>query len=316
MGKLRFIRPLSLIHFSMLLVLLASCAGAPTSTSPPSRRFFLAEEQLETHGRKTWYDRIIEADPGGVSFVIAGDYQERPPRKIAVLPFVDKGTGSYLINKIPAKTRDKEELDRWSWTHTNRVRRALAGDLGNREFIIFPLLRVDAVLANRGITDTEKLNAVAPEALGRWLDVDALVYGELLSYESYYGFLFASWKVSARVRIVSTEDGREIFSCTNRRYTSTVNPAISPIDMVINSFQALIHLRDISLARTEYEVGREIVMSLPRAERNISEFLTAADEGTRGLDSIGSRATALHESGRIGSNSPESVSEPAVESHP
>ncbi|MGA2959088.1 MAG: hypothetical protein ABSF48_25640, partial [Thermodesulfobacteriota bacterium] len=109
--------------------------------------------ELETHGRKTWFDRLFEADPGGVSLVIAGDYQERPPRKIAVLPFVDEGTGSYLIDKVPVKTRDKEELNKWSWTHTNRVRRALAGDLGTREFIIVPLLTVDAVLANRGITD-------------------------------------------------------------------------------------------------------------------------------------------------------------------
>ncbi len=247
--------------------------------------------------------------------MIAGDYQERPPRKIAVLPFIDKGTGSYLVDKIPVKTRDKEELDRWSWTHTNRVRRAIAGDLGTREFIIVPLLRVHAVLANRGITDTDKLNAVPPEELGRWLDVDTVVYGELFSYESYYGFLFASWKVSARVRMVSTEDGHQIFSCTDRRYTSSVNPAISPIDMVINSFQSVIHLRDISLARTEYEVGREIVMSLPRAERNITEFLTAAKEEPPGLDSSGSRATSLQESEQIGSISPESVSQPAVELH-
>jgi hypothetical protein len=94
----------------MFLVLLAGCA----TTQPQSRPFFQTEQELETHGRKTWFDRLFEADPGGVSLVIAGDYQERPPRKIAVLPFVDEGTGSYLINKIPVKTRDKEGLNRWS----------------------------------------------------------------------------------------------------------------------------------------------------------------------------------------------------------
>jgi hypothetical protein len=30
--------------------------------------------------------------------------------------------------------------------------------------------------------------------------------------------------------------------------------------------------RDVTLARTEYEVGREIVLRLPTAERNIAEF--------------------------------------------
>jgi len=278
----------------MFLVLLAGCA----TTQPQSRPFFQTEQELETHGRKTWFDRLFEADPGGLSLVIAGDYQERPPRKIAVLPFVDEGTGSYLINKIPVKTRDKEELSKWSWTHANRVRRALAGDLGTREFIIVPLLTVDAVLANRGITDGDKLNAVPPEELGRWLDADTVVYGELLSYEAYYGFLVAAWRVSARVRMVSTKDGYEIFSCTDHRYSSAVNPAIDPIDMAISSFASLFQLRDIELARTEYEVGREIALRLPRAQRNISELLAPAKEGTRGLDSSSSRATTSQESVR------------------
>jgi hypothetical protein len=80
--------------FFILLALLGGCA----STQPQSRPFFLTEEEVETHGRKTWFDRLIEADPGGVAFVIAGDYQERPPRKIAVLPFVDKAVSQNKID--------------------------------------------------------------------------------------------------------------------------------------------------------------------------------------------------------------------------
>jgi hypothetical protein len=273
--------------FFLLPVLLTGCA----STQPRPRSFFLVEEEMETHGRKTWLDRLFDADPGGVSFEIAADYQERPPQKIAVLPFVDEGEGSYLVDKVPVKTPNEEELNRWSWSHANRVRRALAGELATREFIIVPLLTVDAVLANRGITDRAKLNSVPPEELGRWLDADTVVYGELLSYESYYGFLVASVKVSARVRMVSTKDGHEILSCTNHRYSSTVKPAVDPIDMAINSILSLMHLRDISLARTEYEVGREIVLRLPRAQRNISEFLHATKQEAQNLDSSSSQRT-------------------------
>ena len=280
--------------FFSVLVLLAGCA----STQPHSSLFFLTEEETETHGRKTGYDQLLDADPGGASFVIAGDYQERPPRKIAVLPFVDEGNGSYLIDRVSVKTRNKEELNRWSWTHTNRVRRALAGELATREFLLVPLITVDAVLANHGITDRDGLSAVPPEELGRWLDADTLVYGELLSYEAYYAFFLSAWRVSARVRMVSTLDGHEIFSCTSLRYDSTFRPAIDPVDFVINSISSLIHLRDITLARTEYEVGREIVIRLPKAERNVSELRGAAKEGTRGLDSSSARATTSQESAR------------------
>ena len=278
----------------MLLVLLTGCA----TTQPQSRPFFQPEQEVETHGRKTWYDQVIETDPGFGSIVIAGDYQERPPRKIAVLPFADHGNGDYLLNKIQVKSRDAEERNKWAWTHANRVRRALTGDLATREFVIVPLLTVDAVLAGHAITNWDQLKAVPPEELGRWMGADTVVYGELLSYEAYYGFLVSAWKVSAGIRMVSTKDGHEIFSCTDRRYSSTVNPAIDPIDMGINSVVSLIHLRDISLARTEYEVGREIILRLPTAQRNISELQTAAQEETRNLDSSSSRATTSQESVR------------------
>src|SRR4030095_8907566 len=138
----------------LLLALLGGCASTQHQ-QPQARPFCLTEEEVATHGRKTWFDRLYETDPGGVACESAGDYQERPPRKIAVLPFVDEGTGSYLVNKVPVKTRNEEELNRWSWTHTNRVRRALAGELATREFLIVPLLTVDAVLARHGITDGE-----------------------------------------------------------------------------------------------------------------------------------------------------------------
>ena len=297
MTRLPIKRGSSRCQLEVLLLLLALLGGCASTQHqhPQSRPFFLTEEEVETHGRKTWFDRLLEVDPGGVSVEIAADYQDRPPRKIAVLPFVDEGTGSYLLNKVPVKTRNEEELHRWSWTHTNRVRRALAGELATREFLIVPLFMVDAVLASHGITDRDKLQAVPPEELGRWLGADTVVYGELQSYEAYYGFLVAAWKVSARVRLVSTQDGHEIFSGADRRYSSSVTVVFDPIDIGLNSVLTLFDLRDIKLARAENEVGRELVLGLPRAQRNIAEFLAVPQEGTRGLASSSSQAPSTTE---------------------
>jgi hypothetical protein len=278
----------------ILLALLAGCA----STQHQSRPFFLTEEEVDTHGRKTWFDRLLETDPGGVACDLAADYQDRPPRKIAVLPFVDAGQGSYLLNKVPVRTRAQADLDRWSWTHANRVRRAFAGELATREFLLVPLFTVDAVLASHGITDEDTLKAVPPEELGRWLEADTVVYGELLSYEAYYALLIAAWKVSAGVKMVSTQDGHEIFSCTDRRYSSTVALVLDPIDIGINSVLSLFELRDITLARTEYEVGRELELGLPRAEQNLTEVRAAPKEEPRGLDASGSQTTSAKDSVR------------------
>ncbi len=249
-----------------LTILLAGCSATRYQAKP----FFLTEQELDTHGRKTWLDRLIETDPGHATCTLADGYQTNPPRKIAVLPFADEGDGRYVVNKVPLDFRNEDARARWSWTHANRLRRAISGDLGAREFVLVPPLAIDWVLANRSITDAEKLNAIPPEELGRWLNADTLVYGTLVNYEAYYAFLIAAWRVSVDVRMVSADDGHAIFSCSYSRYEVTLNPAISPVDIAIQSVLALLQLRDISLARTEYEVGREIVIRLPIAQRNIS----------------------------------------------
>ena len=254
--------------------LLAGCSTA--STQYKSRPFFLTEEEVATHGRKAWYDRIVEVDPGGAEFTVAADYQQAPPKKIAVLPFTDLGQGEFVVNKIPLLPRSDQERARWGWSHANNLRRAFAGDIATREFTLIPLLAIDAVLADRDITDFDKLRAASPMEIGRWLHADALVYGEVIDYEAYYGLLVAAWRVTARVRMVSTRDGHELFSCTDSRYSTVVTPAIDPIDIVINSALNVTELRDITLARAEHEVGREIVLRLPVAERNVSDFKTEA----------------------------------------
>lgn len=286
-------------RFYLLVVSMVLLDGCAARTHHQSRPFFLKELELETHGRKTWFDRLIETDPGNAACVVASDYQARPPRKIAVLPFADEGDGNYVINKIPLALRDEEERARWSWTHANRLRRAISGGLGVREFVVVPLLAIDQILGDHGITDSDKLNAIAPEDLGRWLDADALVYGELLDYEAYYAFLVAAWKVSARVRMISTEDGHEIFSCTDGRYDVTLSPVIDPIDIAIQSILSLLKFRDISLARAEYEVGRETVLRLPIAQRNISDLtFKQPQQPQRELDAVGNQSAPPQESER------------------
>ena len=88
--------------------------------------------------------------------------QERPPRRIAVLPFQIGSTVASSSTRFRS-CLVKEEQSRWSWTHTNRVRRALAGDIAAREFFIVSLLRVDALLAITESSSVEKLNAVSAQ---------------------------------------------------------------------------------------------------------------------------------------------------------
>jgi hypothetical protein len=90
------------------------------------------------------------------------------------------------------------------------------------------------------------------------------------------------------IRLGSTwcaeRDGHEVFTAESHRYSVDLSPAIDPIDICINSIATAIDLRDIRLARAEYEVGREIVMRLPAAKGNILQLQKTAVEKERRLE--------------------------------
>jgi Putative lipoprotein GNA1162-like len=243
------------------------------------RPFFLQEQGLETHGRKTWFDRLVEFDPGKTRFQVAADYAQDPPRRIAVLPFVDHGSANVVVNKIPLSFRDEKAQAEWAWTYANRLRRALTGYLAQREFTVVNLLTIDTTLADHGIQNWEALQAVPPQELGHWLAADTVVYGEVMHYEAYYAFLLANWQVGIQIRMISTQDGHERFSADGSRYSVDFRPAFTMMDIGINSALTLLQLRDVTLARAEEEISREIILRLPRAEHNVATLIAHARSG-------------------------------------
>ncbi len=255
-----------------VVVFAGGCASMQTQPHP----FFLPEQNRESHGRKTWFDHVIEFDPGGIKTEAADDYQQNPPRRVAVLPFVDNGSAQLVVNKIPLTFRDSDAQAAWAWTYANRLRRALTGYLAQREFSIVNLHTIDTTLADHGITDWTALQKVSPQMLGQWLQADTVVFGQVNHYEAYYAFLLANWRVSVDVRLISTADEHEFFTAAGSRYSVDLRPAFSLMDIAINSALTLLQLRDVNLARAEDEVGREIALRLPIAERNVANLVAEA----------------------------------------
>ena len=274
-------------HASLLMCLigLALFFGGCSATQSRPHPFFLAEQDLESHGRKTWFDHLVEFDPGGIKVEVAKDYAENPPHRIAVLPFVDHGSAQFVVNKIPLTFRDNDKQAAWSWTYANRLRRSLTGYLAQREFTVVNLHTINTVLADHGINDWDALQTVSPQQLGEWLKADTVVYGQVNHYEAYYAFLLASWQISVDVRMTSATDGHEFFTASGSRYSVDLRPAFSMMDIGINSALTLLQLRDVNLARAEDEVGREIVLRLPIAERNVATLVATAHETSDDSDS-------------------------------
>lgn len=250
--------------------------GGCSQTNQEERPFFRHEYGLDSHGRKTWFDHLVELDPGRMKINIAPDYESVAPQTIAVLPFSDRGSANYVMDKIPLTHRNTNERADWAWTDANRMRRAVTGYLATREFIEGNLIQIDTVLKQHGIDSSEKLAKVPPETLGKWLGVDAVVYGDVTRYEAYYALLVSAWQVGADVRLVSTHTGQELFSATGSRYSVNLQLAFDPLGIAINSGLSLLELRDVTLARAEEEDAREIVLRIPRSPRLQSQLIEEA----------------------------------------
>ncbi|HVA79960.1 MAG TPA: GNA1162 family protein [Candidatus Binataceae bacterium] len=259
---------------AIISIWLAGLAGCAT-VSPQAadqRPFFQPEYARANHGRKTWFDRLFELDPSEINVKVSPEYTANPPAKVAVLPFTDQGSAQFIVDKVPLTFRDKQERAQWAWTDSQRLRRYMQGYLAGREFLVENLTVIDTVLAAHGIKDGKDLAAVPPQQLGQWLGVDAVMYGTVLHYESYYAFLIAGQQVSVEGRIVSTHDGNILVSYDASRERTNLMPAIDPLDMVLNSAQTLLDLRDIQIARSEDEACREIVIRIP-ASKHLNEQL-------------------------------------------
>ncbi len=266
----------SAIAVSLALSALALSGGASRTTASDNRTFFRDEQGLETHGRKTWFDHLVELDPGGLTTHLAADYDQAAPEKIAVLPFNDCGSAQYVVDKIALTHRTDGEQADWAWTDANRMRRAVNGYLASREFVEANIIQVDEILKDHGINTEQKLEQVPPQMLGKWLGVDAVVYGNIRHYDAYYALLLSSWQVGADVRMISTHNGEELFSAEGSRYSVNFMPAFDPLDIAINSGLSLLELRDVTLARAEEEDAREMVLRIPRSEKLKSELIEAA----------------------------------------
>ncbi|KIE59149.1 hypothetical protein A946_03850 [Methylacidiphilum kamchatkense Kam1] len=238
---------------------------APTEAE--DQPLFLQEEGLTSHGKKHWYDYLIEADPGACKIQIAPDYEQNAPQTIAVLPFLEKGSGKFSINGVKIDNRDKDKLESWRWTIAQRVRRVFYGFLASREFEVVPLSKIDHVLQTKNIRTEVSLQSIKPEVLGKWLGADALVYGEVFPYQRFYMVMGSGIRVVLSIQIISSKTGKVLFSGRVNRNLLDINPRFDPVDIGISSVLTLTSLRDINLKRAEDEACRELVLRIPLSPR-------------------------------------------------
>lgn len=258
---------------AMLLVSLfvAGCGSSVKRKTTGEEPFFQNEEGIAEHGKKSTIDRIYQIDPGDKVFEISDEYYTDPPRRIAILPFDNLVGGNYILNSVPLPRLSEKEEDGWNWTYANRLRRFFFGHFAAREFVDIELMYVDKMLQALGVSTPNDLYKIPARELGRMLDADALIYGQVTEYKNSYYTLFAQIRIGLHVKCVSTEDGTVYFEGEHIRHDNDIRVATNPFDFIIASFQNYMSLRDVYAARASEEVVRELVIRIPIVESFIEE---------------------------------------------
>ena len=161
------------------------------------------------------------------------------------------------------------------------MRKAFVAYFSEREFKVVNPIEVDAVLQSHGINNEEDLQKVSPITLGRWFQLRRGMYGTVDSYDAYYLALVSGYVVGVSSRMVSTRDGETLMRGQGSRYSLNVMPALTMEDILINSAESLLQLRDVELARAEEEVARELVIRIPVSDKLRTEMANSAVQRAR-----------------------------------
>jgi hypothetical protein len=142
------------------------------------------------------------------------------------------------------------------------MRLAFFGQLAQLPFELTHPVHVDQKLTAIGLKSWDDLKATSAGELAGLLGVDALVFGEVVNFDYYYGLLYAQLAAGLRLEMISST-GEMLWRFNDTRRNHTVRIALDPIAIAVGLFQAGFALRAVAMARAMDEICREAVATIP-----------------------------------------------------
>ncbi len=143
-----------------------------------------------------------------------------------------------------------------------RVRRSAYGHLSVKRFRDVELSFIDAALkALPGDWQT-----LSPQALGRYLGCDGLVYGEVVEAGRVYLGIYSRLSLGGRLRLVGAKDGRLLAraSYTTNLYAGGV--PLSPLGIIPTSLLTFRNVLDGQMEKAIDDLGRKLAARIPEPQ--------------------------------------------------
>ena len=168
--------------------------------------------------------------------------QNQYPRSIAVLPFDNKTEADGI-----------EDF----------VRVTFYSHLCAHPYKDIEIQLVDQKLREHGITDYEKLSEVPARKLGRILQSDAVVFGEVIEYEKFFAGIYSQIAVGASITIYDTRTGRKIWTdqVTERNHEGGIPLTLTDIPMI--TIRSGMNLREDAKIAVVDDLSRHLTRNIP-----------------------------------------------------
>lgn len=139
-----------------------------------------------------------------------------------------------------------------------RVRQAVAGRLSIKRFADTELHEIDAHLAD--LRDWRKFS---PQAVGRRLKCDALVYGRVSELDRVYLLVYSQLALEGTLQVVDSATGRTL---VHEMYTTRFHDAglpLSPFTLATIAVQNLWTYSGVQLSRAIDDLSRNLAAKVP-----------------------------------------------------
>lgn len=171
-------------------------------------------------------------------FVAWSQTDRATPKRVCVLPFVDK------IN-VPGLA--------------NKVRQSFAGHLSLKHFADAELYDID-----------ERLEAFGPgwqtasaQNLSKALNCNALVYGEVTRAGRLYLALYSQLTIEGGILLVDAETGQTLVKDSYATKFRSAGVPLSPLSVVPDAVKNLTNLSDTQMVRAIDDLGRNLADKIP-----------------------------------------------------
>lgn len=182
----------------------------------------------------------------------------RPPGPSPELPYaVIVNTDSISIAVLPFinKTRN-DEIARL-------VRKAFYCHLSVRRYRDIELHVVDRILAAHNLTDLDVLYNMSAKKLGRLLDCDAVVFGEITDYQKLFLGVYSQMAVGATIFVWDTRSNQMVWSDQHIARFHEGGVPFSLVEIPFISARSGWNLRDRVKMRTVDELSRYLTARMP-----------------------------------------------------